>query len=70
MDERVFRVKVGLPVPNWGLWHHLGINSAVGPECKDSATISHKLYLYGCQRATSYVKTVGCGWNINCDVIF
>lgn len=39
MDERIFRVKIGSPVPDWDLKHRLGINSVVGPECKDSATI-------------------------------
>lgn len=39
MDERIFGVKIGSPVPDWDLKHRLGINSLVGPECKDSATI-------------------------------
>ena len=39
MDERVFRIKSGEPVPSWDLAHRLPISGHVGPECKDSATV-------------------------------
>ncbi|MYN17114.1 hypothetical protein GTP81_10160 [Rugamonas sp. FT107W] len=39
MDERVFKVKVGVPIPEWDSRHRLPIAGFVGPECKDSGTI-------------------------------
>lgn len=39
MDERVFSVKAGQPIPDWDAKHRLSIDNSVGPECKDSATI-------------------------------
>nr|WP_315258883.1 DUF6708 domain-containing protein [uncultured Duganella sp.] len=42
MDERVFRIKIGQPIPDWDAKHRLPINGCVGPECKDSATV-HKI---------------------------
>lgn len=39
MDERIFRVKIKYPIPEWDLRHRLRINCSVAPECKDSATI-------------------------------
>lgn len=36
MDERIFRVKRGLPPPAWDLDHRLPTESPVGPDCKDS----------------------------------
>jgi hypothetical protein len=42
MDERIFRVKIGHPIPDWDFKHRLGINRPVAPECKDSAT-THRI---------------------------
>lgn len=39
MDERIFRIKVGVSIPAWDAKHRLPISGQVGPECKDSATI-------------------------------
>lgn len=39
MDERVFTIKIGEPIPAWDLRHRLPLTSAVGPECRDSGTI-------------------------------
>ena len=39
MDERVFRVQFGEPIPTWDGVHRLPISGHVGPECKDSATV-------------------------------
>lgn len=39
MDERVFRVQLGKPIPTWDRAHRLPILGCVGPECRDSATV-------------------------------
>jgi hypothetical protein len=39
MDERVFRAKVGQPIPKWDAEHRLSVVEGVGPEVRDSATI-------------------------------
>lgn len=39
MDERIFKIKLGHPIPDWDARHRLPITGCVGPECKDSATI-------------------------------
>lgn len=39
MDERIFGVKIGFPIPFWDANHRLPRSGCVGPECKDSATI-------------------------------
>ena len=39
MDERIFKVKIGQPIPAWDANHRLSLAGAVGPELKDSATI-------------------------------
>lgn len=39
MDERVFTVKIGAPIPEWDSRHRLPITGAVAPECRDSGTI-------------------------------
>lgn len=39
MDERVFRLKIGEPIPTWDRMHRLPISGCVGPECKDSGTV-------------------------------
>lgn len=39
MDERIFGVKIGAPIPTWDAAHRLPISGYVGPECRDSATI-------------------------------
>ena len=39
MDERVFRAKVGCPIPEWDAAHRLPITGYVGPELRDSGTI-------------------------------
>ncbi|NRR32619.1 hypothetical protein HSX11_20840 [Oxalobacteraceae bacterium] len=39
MDERIFLYKAGQPIPEWDLRHRLPTDRAVGPECKDTATI-------------------------------
>ena len=39
MDERVFRAKVGCPIPQWDNEHRLSIQGNVGPEIADSGTV-------------------------------
>lgn len=39
MDERIFRAKIGYPIPAWDASHRLPISGCVGPEVSDSATI-------------------------------
>ncbi|NYE61783.1 hypothetical protein FHW58_002990 [Duganella sp. 1224] len=39
MDERVFKIKIGCPVPDWDAKHRLPMTGCIGPESKDSATI-------------------------------
>ncbi|WP_444848479.1 DUF6708 domain-containing protein [Duganella caerulea] len=39
MDERVFKIKTGVPIPVWDSKHRLSIGNYVGPECKDSGTV-------------------------------
>ncbi len=38
MDERVFRYKIGHPIPEWDKKHRLPIDEPVGPECQDTST--------------------------------
>lgn len=46
MDERVFRIKIGQPIPEWDAKHRLPITGCVGPECKDSATVHRISSIY------------------------
>ena len=39
MDERVFRAKVGSPMPAWDAAHRLPLTGNVGPEIADSGTV-------------------------------
>lgn len=39
MDERVFRAKVGAPMPAWDTVHRLPLTGNVGPEVSDSGTV-------------------------------
>ena len=39
MDERVFRAKVGCPMPQWDNEHRLSFQGNVGPEIADSGTV-------------------------------
>ena len=39
MDERVFRAKLGSPIPVWDVEHRLQIDGKVSPEIADSGTI-------------------------------
>jgi len=39
MDERVFKIKIGRPIPDWDAKHRLPITGCVAPEYKDSATV-------------------------------
>ncbi len=47
MDERAFLFSKSKPIPAWDLRHRLPIRLAVGPECKDTATIfrSNSIYM-------------------------
>ena len=38
MDERIFRPKIGRPIPKWDLDHRLSITEPVGPICKEEMT--------------------------------
>ena len=48
MDERVFRPKVGRPIPPWEAEHRLPLTEAVGPEVADRHYLQSQLHLYGC----------------------
>jgi hypothetical protein len=39
MDERVFRAKIGVPIPDWDAKHQLPLGGRVGPEIADSGTV-------------------------------
>ncbi len=39
MDERIFPLEIGQPIPEWNLKHRLPIDKPVSPECKDTGTI-------------------------------
>lgn len=46
MDERVFRAKIGQPIPEWDMAHRLPISGNVSPEIRDSATVFRINSLY------------------------